>query len=217
LYKGDLASDKSLNLKPKMHSDNLKTHSKNLKVNHLQGSNAEVQGNLGNKAETLDFKSDQLNVDDSNLKDKISKNKKVMTVKFKEANPNEAEPILNVKDDDNFSNAEKIKDILNRAKILNTNSDKNYDLRGSPVKTNLNTTPPRTPEREQVYNMIELGNHADSIINNKNNIYESPNMIKDSLKVNSNSKNQPNAIEFIQEKNISNTTFRAASEVNKNK
>lgn len=207
-----------------MHSENLKGHSTNLKANQMLGSKSEVQLNQVkinqnlNQAETSNFKSDHLNVEHSNLKDKISPIKKTTTVRFKEADAKEEEPILNAKEDDNLSNAEKIKDILNRAKVLHTHSDKNIETANSPLKTNFKGTPPRTPEREQVFNMIELGNQADSVINsNNNNIYESPNMIKDSLKINSNSKNHPNVIEFLHEKNISNTTFRAGSEVNKNK
>jgi len=169
-----------------------------------------------NKDENWNFKSDQLNVDDNDLKDKITPNKKKSTaVKLKETTI-ESESILpeNInKADYNFSNADKIKNILNRAKIIQTNSDKNLNL-NSPVKDILTSTTPRTPKREQVFNMIELGNQAELMINNN---YESPNMIKDSFRINSNTKNQPKSIEFLQEKNISNTTFRAGSEVNKNK
>ena len=197
-----------------MDSENLKAHSKILKPNRLLTPDKEENSNL---------KSDKLNMDDDYLKDKITPYKKPTTVKFKEPEANEAEPILNKnndynKNDDNFSNAEKIKDILNKAKIMNANSENNSDLRSSPVKNIFKSTPPRTPEKEQVFNMIEIGNQPEAMMNNyNNNIYESPNMIRDSLKINSNIKNQPNAIEFNHDKNISNTTFRAGSEVNKNK
>lgn len=226
LDKVDLASNNSLILKAKIDSENLKAHSKNLKSNQKQGINTEIKSNQIrnnanlNEAENTNFKNDHLNVDDNNnLKDKINPIKKQTTVKFKDAEANEAEPILSSnrnKEEESFSNAEKIKDILNRAKIMQTNSEMNNDLKNSPIKSNLKNTPPRTPEKNQVYNMIELGSQAEAMFNNKN-VYESPNMIKDSLKIHSNGKNQPNAIEFIQEKNISNTTFRAGSEVNKNK
>ncbi len=220
LYKGDLASDNSLSLKAKMHSENLKAHSKNLKQNQTENQSNQIKSNLNkNEAENSNLKNDQLNVNDNNLKDKINQNKKQTLVKFKDSETNQAEPILinnRKKEEDNFSNAEKIKDILNRAKITQTNSENDFDLRNSPVKSNSKNTPPRTPEKSQVYNMIDLGNQAEAMLN-KNNLCESPNMIKDFLKIHSNSKNQPNAIEFIQEKNISNTTFRAGSEVYKNK
>jgi hypothetical protein len=209
-----------------MHSDNFKVHPKNLRMNQMLDSKREIIQNQyknnaeSNQDENSNFESNQLSVDIYYyLKDKSSPSKKLTTAKFKQTDFNEIEPILNVEDDDNFSNAEKIKNILYKAKIMDTNSEKNFDLRNSnPLNTNekflFKTTPPRTPEKEQDFNMIELVNHS-ALANN--NIYESPNMIKDSLKINSNCINQPNTIEFNQEKNISNTTFRAGSEVNKNK
>jgi len=209
-----------------MHSDNIKVHPKNPRMNQMLDSKGEIIQNQyksnaeSNQDEKSNFKSNQLNVYiNYYLKDKSSTNKKLTTVKFKQTDFNEIEPVLNVEDDDNFSNAEKINNIIFKAKIIRSNSEKNFDFRNSnPLNTNekfvFKTTPPRTPEKNQDFNIIELVNHS-ALANN--NIYESPNMIKDSLKINSNCKNQPNAFEFNQEKNISNTTFRAGSEVNKNK
>lgn len=178
--------------------------------------NAEVEEN--SNLNKNDFNSEGKN-NNKVINQNLSSPARTSSVKFKENEEKESEPILNFQGNENISNAKKIKDILNKAKILNTNSEKNFDLKSSsPLKTNqkfmLKTTPPQTPEREQVFNMIELSNHSESL---NNNIYESPNMIKKSFKINSNIKNQKNAIDFIQEKNISNTTFRAGSEVNKNK
>lgn len=213
-----------------MASENLK-YNKNLKINKILNikndstNNINIQNvnqqyvNFNEKSSNIKNQIDTINVDDINeLNRRNFSEKKIHTVKFKfrEEN-NEVKPIL-YSEDEFQSNEEKINDILGKAELKSKFSDKISTKVFNNNKENINNkndriNSPTVQETEQEYNMIEVNNNPEGNANN----YDSPNMIKNSSKFNSNSKNSPHAIEFNAEKNISNTTFRAGSELNKNK
>jgi len=217
-------------MKQKMASENLK-YNKNLKINKILNikndstNNINIQNvnqqyvNFNEKSSNIKNQIDTINVDDINeLNRRNFSEKKIHTVKFKfrEEN-NEVKPIL-YSEDEFQSNEEKINDILGKAELKSKFSDKISTKVFNNNKENINNkndriNSPTVQETEQEYNMIEVNNNPEGNANN----YDSPNMIKNSSKFNSNSKNSPHAIEFNAEKNISNTTFRAGSELNKNK
>jgi len=206
----DITSTNSISLKRNIYSDNLKSDTER-KINKFENVNCEkisnINNNNSNRQKNLVHKNSnspgkELNVDDNDLKDKIPTLRNVNSVKFKENNEHiiKNEAYTNLGDDN-------IKNILEKADIKLENFSRKNIIS---IKNEIAST----PETEKEYNILEVNNQAETI-NIKN--FDSPNMIKNNIKINSNYKNTPNVFEINSEKNISNTTFRAGSEVNKNK
>lgn len=161
------------------------------------------------------------------IQDKVSMAKNSNnTVKFKEENYYSDSNM-----DENKKNLDNIKNILDKADFHVNLPQKNWENYNNNIN-NSNSNKNSNNNNENNLNLLKLNSglgeceNEYNIINNNtelnhnqiqhNNNFDSPNMIKNSIKMHSNSKNN-NVFEFQAEKNISNTTFRAGSEANKNK